>query len=408
VDNLASVTADRKWDFRAFMLVGRASPLYAFSYRSGFLRIASAPYPTAVTANTKTSGSEPSFGDAGEAEALVNWASQITNAEFGFGMSSMEFDDHYWSFEQLQHYLSTAYAQGRLNVPSLNTTARGAEAIDDWVEMVLRPYVKHSMVLSLLAADGQMGGSHRRSNVQADDDEQSQRSNTGEALSDWHNGIGSGSYQLFAFDFMVSETLEIRMLEANGRPALCSFNDDDTRTSRTSDPNQRGDRQGEDGKRRAQQQEQAADSTTGRAGAGRDRSADPGDKQRCRTVPCAQWLVDETRRMEEDKHAIVRALHEYGPVASAASSGRSGGRRRGVDLGLFVEGDRYPKPSWPRELWKRASSDGDGGQQQQEGGFELIYSEQQRRCDGRLQRLHADETGELEQSNPCQQLRPFT
>lgn len=124
-------------------------------------------------------------------------------------------------------------------------------------------------------------------------------------------------------------------------------------------------------------------------------------------MPCAQWLVDETRRMEEDKHAIVRALHEYGPVASASSSGRGGGRRRGVDLGLFVEGDLYPKPSWPRELWRRASSDG-YGTKQQEGGFELIYSEQQRRCDGRLQRHHADEPGELEQSNPCQQLRPFT
>ena len=78
-----------------------------------------------------------------------------------------------------------------------------------------------------------------------------------------------------------------------------------------------------------------------------------------------------------------------------------------MDLGLFVEGDRYPKPSWPRELWRRASSDGYGAKQQ-EGGFELIYSEQQRRCDGRLQRYHADEPGELEQSNPCQQLRPFT
>ena len=50
-----------------YALVGRASPLYAFSYRSGFLRIASAPYPIttvkpaakhAQSSATQTSGEE--------------------------------------------------------------------------------------------------------------------------------------------------------------------------------------------------------------------------------------------------------------------------------------------------------------------------------------------------------------
>ena len=41
---------------------------------------------------------------------------------------------------------------------------------------------------------------------------------------------------------------------------------------------------------------------------------------RCRAVPCAGWLVAQTRRMEEEKHQLVRALHE--PLAA----GRAGPR----------------------------------------------------------------------------------
>ena len=61
------------------------------------------------------------------------------------------------------------------------------------------------------------------------------------------------------------------------------------------------------------------------------------------------------------------------------------------------------------ELWRRAASadgavvNGRGGGE--EGGFELIYSEQQRRCEGRL--LSQQRTALLE-SNPCRQLTPFT
>ena len=114
--------------------------------------------------------------------------------------------------------------------------------------------------------------------------------------------------------------------------------------------------------------------------------------------------------MEEDKHAIVRALHEYGPASSSAAARSGGGRKRGVDLGQFVEGERYPKPSWPRELWVRASSGGTGepAEKNEAGGFELIYSEQQRRCDGRLERYYADDLEELQASNPCQQHHPFS
>jgi len=141
--------------------------------------------------------------------------------------------------------------------------------------------------------------------------------------------------------------------------------------------------------------------------------------------------------MEEDKHAIVRALHEYdeyGPTARAATTtttatatatggGGKGGRGR-IDMGEFVEGERYPKPDWPRALWRRArpaataaaaprtgdataeEEDEDEEEEEEEGqgGFELIYSEQQRRCEGRLlQQRDEDET-----INPCKHPQPFT
>jgi hypothetical protein len=62
-------------------------------------------------------------------------------------------------------------------------------------------------------------------------------------------------HQLFAFDFMVSSTLEVFLLEANGKPALCSRND-------------------------------------------------PGGR-RCRETPCAGWLVNQTRQMERDRLTLV-------------------------------------------------------------------------------------------------------
>ena len=42
----------------------------------------------------------------------------------------------------------------------------------------------------------------------------------------------------------------------------------------------------------------------------RSKGKDGPRTNRCRVTPCADWLVGLTRRMEEDKHAIVRALHE--------------------------------------------------------------------------------------------------
>ena len=71
----------RKCDLRAFLLVGRASPLFAFAY-DGFLRIASAAY------------------------SPEGWASQITNAEWGEGVVSMTHEEHYWSLDTLQQFLT--------------------------------------------------------------------------------------------------------------------------------------------------------------------------------------------------------------------------------------------------------------------------------------------------------------
>ena len=46
--------------------------------------------------------------------------------------------------------------------------------------------------------------------------------------------------------------------------------------------------------------------------------------------------------MEEDKHAIVRALHEYGtPPPQLDPSSSTPPPPRGVDLGELVEGERY-------------------------------------------------------------------
>ena len=96
------------------------------------------------------------------------------------------------------------------------------------------------------------------------------------------SGAGSGTYQLFAFDFMIDgRTLDVKLLEANGRPALCSANDlSDTRAG----------------------------------------SKDGPRTNRCRTVPCADWLVGLTRRMEEDKQAIVRVLHEEAQAATGGNA----------------------------------------------------------------------------------------
>ena len=94
---------------------------------------------------------------------------------------------------------------------------------------------------------------------------------------------------------MVGEDLEVRLLEANSKPAFC-----------------------------------AAHSV-------------PLERPACRTTPCAQWLINATRRMEEEKIELVRELHE-----------QHGG------LGGLEEGEVY-----------------------RGGGFTLIYSQQQRDCDGR-------------------------
>ena len=58
----------------------------------------------------------------------------------------------------------------------------------------------------------------------------------------------------------------------------------------------------------------------------------------------------------------------------------------GVDIATLIEGEVYPqKETWPEKLWPPAGKKGRRGVQNgREGGFTLIYSEQQRRCEGTL------------------------
>ena len=156
---------------------------------------------------------------------------------------------------------------------------REGKAGSDFVEDTLRPAIHRAMLWSLLATDGRLGGTRPGPEPE----------------------VAAGSYQLFAFDFALSESLELFLLEANGRPALCSEND--------------------------------------------------ADGPRCRAVPCAGWLVAQTRRMEEEKHQLVRALHEPH-------------RAGGLDLGDLREGERPVL--------------GGGGA----SGFTLLFSEAQRSCEG--------------------------
>ena len=112
---------NRKFDYRAFLLVARTEPLFAF-YHDGFLRVASEDYGV--------------VGDSG-------YRAIVTNAEFGKNLKSISHDDHYWSLQRLQAYLDT-------NAPK---SAAG------FVER-MRLRMQTSMLFSLLAGREKLGGSH--------------------------------------------------------------------------------------------------------------------------------------------------------------------------------------------------------------------------------------------------------
>lgn len=155
---------------------------YAFAY-DGFLRLASAPY----TATTQK-----------------EWKTQVTNAEFGSSLKSISYDDHYWSFEQLQEFLT-----------------KTGKSSDDFVDNVMRHKIHKAMIFSLLATTGRMAGSLQTNQTNTHNNEPGGSSGGGVGGWGWHNGVGSGTYQLFAFDFMLDgKTLDVKLLEANGRPAL--------------------------------------------------------------------------------------------------------------------------------------------------------------------------------------------
>eukprot|EP01048_Picozoa_sp_COSAG05_P013858 COSAG05_NODE_1514_length_4665_cov_54.657687_6_plen_413_part_00 len=126
----------RKFDFRAFFLVARTEPLFAFAH-DGFLRLAPVVY-----------------NSSRDHDKL--WRSIISNAEFGDGLTSISHDEHYWSMEQLQTYLSATN-----------------RAPPHFVEDKVRKFVHRAMVFALLAGKKDLG-------------------------------TVPGTFQLFAFDFMVS------------------------------------------------------------------------------------------------------------------------------------------------------------------------------------------------------------
>ena len=229
----------RKFDFRAFLLVARpTNPRFAFYY-DGMLRVSPIDYQPGTT----------------------EWKAQVTNAEFGDGLK-MDHDKHYWSFARLQTHL-----QGRGLVGP------------GWVEQKLKIFVKQAMLFALRAAS-EPGDRPRL---------------FGPAV--WPDGQRpTGAYQLFAFDFMVSDQLEVCphpsarllitlpchydlanvpvpnlreqvfMLEANGRPALCSSDSSVDNGTPAAENNRGG--------------------------------------QRCRSTPCASWLINQTRQMVADQFEV--------------------------------------------------------------------------------------------------------
>ena len=104
----------RKFDFRAFLVIARAAPRVALFY-PGMLRIAPVDY-------------QGSAGTAGD------WKAQITNTEYGHTLT-MAMDEHYWTYGQLQDYL----------------TEKGL-APPDYVEHTLLAFVKKVMRFTVRAA----------------------------------------------------------------------------------------------------------------------------------------------------------------------------------------------------------------------------------------------------------------
>ena len=144
--------SQRKFDFRAFMLVARpTNPRFAF-YHDGMLRVSPVDYQPGTT----------------------EWKAQVTNAEFGKELQ-MDHDEHYWSFDRLQRHLQERALVG-----------------PGWLERTLKPFVKQAMLFALRAAS-EPGDRPKLFGppVQAD------------------GHRPGGSFQLFAFDFMISERLEV-------------------------------------------------------------------------------------------------------------------------------------------------------------------------------------------------------